>query len=103
MQQARKNMTNVPVTRATLHYAIQGRHGTTRVYMQPASDGTGVIAGGGMRAVFECAGIRNVLAKSYGSRNPDQRRARDLRRFRAHGFAGPHRGEARQDTRRDTG
>ena len=70
MQQARKNMTNVPVTRATLHYAIQGRHGTTRVYMQPASDGTGVIAGGGMRAVFECAGIRNVLAKSYGSRNP---------------------------------
>ncbi len=39
-------------------------------YMQPASDGTGVIAGGGMRAVFECAGVRNVLAKSYGSRNP---------------------------------
>ena len=70
MQQARKNMTNVPITRATLHYAVQGRHGTTRVYMQPASDGTGVIAGGGMRAVFECAGVRNVLAKSYGSRNP---------------------------------
>ena len=70
MQQARKNMTNVPITRATLHYAIQGRHGTTRVYMQPASDGTGVIAGGGMRAVLECAGVRNVLAKSYGSRNP---------------------------------
>ena len=70
MQQARKNMTNVPISRATLHYAIQGRHGTTRVYMQPAADGTGVIAGGGMRAVFECAGVRNVLAKSYGSRNP---------------------------------
>lgn len=70
MQQARKNMTTVPITRATLHYAVQGRHGTTRVYMQPASDGTGVIAGGGMRAVFECAGVRNVLAKSYGSRNP---------------------------------
>ena len=70
MQQARKNMTNVPLARETLHYAIQGRHGTTRVYMQPASDGTGVIAGGGMRAVFECAGVRNVLAKSYGSRNP---------------------------------
>jgi len=70
MQQARKNMTNVPITHATLHYAVQGRHGTTRVYMQPASDGTGVIAGGGMRAVFECAGVRNVLAKSYGSRNP---------------------------------
>ena len=70
MQQARKNMTTVPLRSATLHYALQGRHGTTRVYMQPASDGTGVIAGGGMRAVFECAGVRNVLAKSYGSRNP---------------------------------
>jgi len=70
MQQARKNLTNVPLRSDTLHYAIHGRHGTTRVYMQPASDGTGVIAGGGMRAVFECAGVRNVLAKSYGSRNP---------------------------------
>jgi small subunit ribosomal protein S5 len=54
----------------TLFYAVKGQHGTTRVYMQPAADGTGVIAGGGMRAVFECAGVRNVLAKSYGSRNP---------------------------------
>ena len=70
MQQARKNMTTVPLRSDSLHYALQGRHGTTRVYMQPASDGTGVIAGGGMRAVFECAGVRNVLAKSYGSRNP---------------------------------
>jgi len=70
MQQARKSMINVPLRSATLHYAVHGRHGTTRVYMQPASDGTGVIAGGGMRAVFECAGVRNVLAKSYGSRNP---------------------------------
>ena len=50
--------------------AKKGRHGATRVYMQPASEGTGVIAGGAMRAVFECAGVRNVLAKSYGSRNP---------------------------------
>ncbi len=70
MQQARKNLTTVPLRSDSLHYAMQGRHGTTRVYMQPASDGTGVIAGGGMRAVFECAGVRNVLAKSYGSRNP---------------------------------
>ena len=70
MQQARKNMLNVPLRSESIHYAVKGRHGTTRVYMQPASDGTGVIAGGGMRAVFECAGVRNVLAKSYGSRNP---------------------------------
>ena len=70
MQQARKNMLNVPLRAESIHSAVKGRHGTTRVYMQPASDGTGVIAGGGMRAVFECAGVRNVLAKSYGSRNP---------------------------------
>jgi small subunit ribosomal protein S5 len=69
MQAARKNMVNVPLRADSLHYAVRGRHGTTRVYMQPASGGTGVIAGGGMRAVFECAGVRNVLAKSYGSRN----------------------------------
>jgi len=69
MQAARKNMVTVPLREDSLHYAVKGRHGTTRVYMQPASGGTGVIAGGGMRAVFECAGVRNVLAKSYGSRN----------------------------------
>ena len=70
MQAARKNLSTVSLKNATLHYAVRGRHGTTRVYMQPAADGTGLIAGGGMRAVFECAGVRNVLAKSYGSRNP---------------------------------
>lgn len=70
MQAARRNMVNVPLRNDTLHYAVKGRHGATHVYMQPASDGTGVIAGGGMRAVFECAGVRNVLSKSYGSRNP---------------------------------
>ena len=70
MMAARKNMLTVPLRQESIHYAIKGRHGTTLVYMQPASAGTGVIAGGGMRAVFECAGVRNVLAKSYGSRNP---------------------------------
>jgi small subunit ribosomal protein S5 len=70
MAQARKQMINVSLKNDTLHYAIKGTHGATRVLMQPASDGTGVIAGGGMRAVLECAGVRNVLAKSYGSRNP---------------------------------
>jgi small subunit ribosomal protein S5 len=70
MAQARKNLINVSLRKDTLHYAVRGEHGATRVLMQPASDGTGVIAGGGMRAVLECAGVRNVLAKSYGSRNP---------------------------------
>jgi small subunit ribosomal protein S5 len=70
MAAARKNMVNVSLRRETLHYAVKGSHGATRVLMMPASDGTGVIAGGGMRAVLECAGVRNVLAKSYGSRNP---------------------------------
>ena len=70
MAQARKSMVTVALKNNTLFYAVKGIHGATRVYMQPASEGTGVIAGGGMRAVLECAGVRNVLAKSYGSRNP---------------------------------
>lgn len=70
MQAARKNMIKINLTNETLQYARKGRHGATYVYMQPASEGTGIIAGGAMRAVFECAGVRNVLAKSYGSRNP---------------------------------
>jgi small subunit ribosomal protein S5 len=70
MAAARKNMINVALRNDTLHYSVKGTHGATRVLMQPASDGTGVIAGGGMRAVLECVGVRNVLAKSYGSRNP---------------------------------
>ncbi|MFO7306317.1 MAG: 30S ribosomal protein S5 [Gammaproteobacteria bacterium] len=70
MQAARKNLTTIPLNNDTLYYAVHGRHGATRVYMQPAADGTGLIAGGSMRAVLECAGVRNVLAKSHGSRNP---------------------------------
>ena len=70
MEQARKNMKRVHLTNGTLHYPVQSSHGATRVYMQPASEGTGVIAGGAMRAVFEVVGVHNVLAKSMGSRNP---------------------------------
>jgi small subunit ribosomal protein S5 len=70
MQAARKRLQNVSLRNSTLQYELRGSHGATRVFMQPASDGTGVIAGGAMRAVLECAGVRNVLAKSYGSRNP---------------------------------
>lgn len=70
MQAARKSLLTVRLKKDTLQYELRGSHGATRVFMQPASDGTGIIAGGAMRAVFECAGVRNVLAKSYGSRNP---------------------------------
>src|SRR5690606_34937060 len=67
---ARKNLLNARLKTDTLHRAVRGTRGATRVLMLPASDGTGVIAGGAMRAVLECVGMRNVLAKSYGSRNP---------------------------------
>ena len=71
MEKARRNMVSVPLNeKNTLHYPINARHGAAKIYMQPASDGTGIIAGGPMRAVFECAGIHNVLAKSNGSTNP---------------------------------
>jgi small subunit ribosomal protein S5 len=70
MQQARQNMKSVRLHQGTLHHAVNGRHGAATVYMQPASEGTGVIAGGAMRAVLEVAGVRNVLAKCVGSRNP---------------------------------
>ena len=70
MQAARKNLNPINLKDQTLQYVLKGHHGATRVFMQPASEGTGIIAGGAMRAVFECAGVRNVLAKSYGSRNP---------------------------------
>ena len=70
MEQARKNLKHVQIKDGTLYYPMRARHGATRVFMQPASEGTGIIAGGAMRAVLEVAGVKNVLAKSYGSRNP---------------------------------
>ncbi len=70
MERARRNMTSVKLNAGTLWYPIKANHGAARVYMQPASDGTGVIAGGAMRAVLEVVGVKNVLAKAVGSRNP---------------------------------
>lgn len=70
MEKARKNMIRVSLNDGTLQYALNGRHGAAKVYMQPASEGTGIIAGGPMRAVFEAVGVRNVLAKINGSNNP---------------------------------
>ncbi|RDX35225.1 30S ribosomal protein S5 [Kangiella sp. HD9-110m-PIT-SAG06] len=71
MEQARRNMIQVELKDGhTLQHALNARHGASKVYMQPASEGTGIIAGGAMRAVFEVLGIQNVLAKSVGSTNP---------------------------------
>jgi small subunit ribosomal protein S5 len=70
MESARKNMQTINLNGATLHYPVNARHGAAKVYMQPASEGTGIIAGGAMRAVFEVLGVRDVLAKSIGSSNP---------------------------------
>ncbi|MCK9237657.1 MAG: 30S ribosomal protein S5 [Thiopseudomonas sp.] len=70
MEAARRNMIQVELDGTTLQYPIRASHGASDVYMQPASDGTGVIAGGAMRAVLEVAGVQNVLAKCYGSTNP---------------------------------
>jgi len=70
MEQARRNMIRVDLNGDTLQYPVKARHGASKVYMQPASQGTGVIAGGAMRAVLELAGVHNVLAKCYGSTNP---------------------------------
>mgnify|MGYP006164657105 FL=1 len=70
MEAARRNMIQVDLNGTTLQYAMKSAHGASKVYMQPASDGTGIIAGGAMRAVLEVAGVQNVLAKCYGSTNP---------------------------------
>jgi small subunit ribosomal protein S5 len=70
MEAARRNMIDVELNGSTIWYPTTARHGASKVYMQPASEGTGVIAGGTMRALLEAAGVHNVLAKCYGSTNP---------------------------------
>lgn len=70
MEDARRNIRKIALNGNTLQYPITSRHGAAKVFMQPASEGTGVIAGGAMRAVFECVGVHNVLAKCIGSRDP---------------------------------
>ncbi|MBS0336257.1 MAG: 30S ribosomal protein S5 [Proteobacteria bacterium] len=70
MDEARRKQVKISLKSGTLHHAVIGRHGAAVVLMQPASDGTGIIAGGPMRAVFEVMGITNVLAKCFGSTNP---------------------------------
>lgn len=70
LEEARKNLRQVRLKGGTLQYAVTSNHGASKVVMLPASEGTGIIAGGAMRAVFEVLGVRDVLAKSIGSTNP---------------------------------
>jgi small subunit ribosomal protein S5 len=70
LEEARRKMFRVSLRNGTLQHAVIGRHGASKVLMQPASEGTGIIAGGPMRAVFEVAGVTDILAKCIGSTNP---------------------------------
>ncbi len=69
-ENARRAMVKVNITEGTIYHAVTGRHGAARVYMQPASTGTGIIAGGAARMLFEAVGVRDILTKNIGSTNP---------------------------------
>ncbi|OVZ60353.1 30S ribosomal protein S5 [Pigmentiphaga sp. NML080357] len=70
MEEARRKMVKVPLKNGTLYHNVVGKHGASTVLISPAVEGTGVIAGGPMRAIFDVLGVRNVVAKSLGSTNP---------------------------------
>ena len=70
MEQARRTMVKIPLRNGTLQHTVIGKHGATTVFMQPAKEGTGIKAGGPMRAIFDALGVRNVSAKVHGSTNP---------------------------------
>jgi small subunit ribosomal protein S5 len=70
VEDAKKNLIRIPINNGTLPHEQKGKYGGARVYIQPASEGTGVIAGGAVRAVLEAVGVHNVLSKSQGSSNP---------------------------------
>ena len=70
MEEARRNMFKVSLKSGTIHHQVMGHHGAARVMVAPAPKGTGIIAGGPMRAVFEVVGVTNVVAKAHGSTNP---------------------------------
>jgi len=70
MEQARRQMEGMSLRDGTIHHTVTGSHGASKVFLAPAEEGTGIIAGGPMRAVFEVVGVRNIVAKSHGSSNP---------------------------------
>ncbi len=70
MEEARRRLTKINLKNGTVHHTVIGRHGASTVMIQPAPEGTGVIAGGAMRAVFDVMGVTNIVCKSHGSNNP---------------------------------
>ncbi|HUN92374.1 MAG TPA: 30S ribosomal protein S5 [Burkholderiaceae bacterium] len=70
MERARRGMAKIPLRNGTVHHRVEAKHGAARVILVPAVEGTGIIAGGPMRAIFDVVGVRNVVAKSHGSTNP---------------------------------
>ena len=70
MEEARRKMVRIPLKDGSVHHTLIGRHGASKVMIQPAPEGTGVIAGGAMRAVFDVMGVTNIVCKSHGSNNP---------------------------------
>ena len=70
LDNARRNLVSIELKDNTIHYPIKSKHGASIIFMKPAAPGTGVIAGGAMRAVLELAGVKDVLAKCYGSTTP---------------------------------
>jgi len=70
VKEASKSMVKVSLKNGTIHHTVSATHGATTVYMQPAKEGTGIIAGGAMRALFDAIGVKNITAKVHGSTNP---------------------------------
>jgi len=96
LESARKNMQKIELTNGSLQHAVTSHHCATTVVMRPAPEGTGIIAGGAMRAVFEVAGVRNVVAKCIGSTNPGNvvhATLRGLRRLRTPELIAARRGK----------
>ena len=101
MEKARKAMITVDLNDGTLWHPVKAGHGAARVFMMPASEGTGVIAGGAMRAVLEAVGVKNVLAKAVGSRNPINLVRATFKGLSAMQSPSAHRRQARQEARGD--
>ena len=70
IESAKKNLVRIPIYKNTIPHEILGKYGAAKIFLKPASPGTGIIAGGGVKAIMEAAGIRDILAKSIGSSNP---------------------------------